>query len=87
MGSVNSTTVKNSIDNKNKVVNEDGTESLPNNALGHYVTISEDKKSIVPFGKIFTYRKNKRWMHEGDDLWGTGAIHLGKADEYRDPDF
>ena len=70
-----------------KIVNEDGTESLASYLMGKYVRISDDKKTLVPIGKIFTYRKNHRWMQEGSDLWGTGAIHLGKADEYRDPNF
>lgn len=38
-------------------------------------------------GKIYSYRKNKRWMPEGQGCWGTCSIHLGKAENYRDPNF
>lgn len=41
----------------------------------------------TPLGKIYSYRRNMRWIQEGHDMWETGAIHIGKADEYRDPDF
>ena len=35
----------------------------------------------------YTLRKNGRWMQKGEGLWGAGAVHLGKADPYRDPCF
>lgn len=38
-------------------------------------------------GKIYTYRKNKRWMPFKSECWGTCSIHLGKAENYRDPSF
>ena len=55
--------------------------------MGYYTKITEDGKTMVPTGKIYTYRKNKRWIREGKNMWETGAIHLGKADKFRDPDF
>lgn len=38
-------------------------------------------------GAIFTLRKNGRWLPQGASLHDTGAIHLGHADNYRDPCF
>ena len=38
-------------------------------------------------GKIYTYRRNLRWMPEGQGCWGICSIHLGKAENYRDPNF
>lgn len=35
----------------------------------------------------YTYRKNGRWMAKGDDMWATGAIQIGVADQYLDPCF
>jgi len=70
-----------------KIVNGRGEEFLPSYLMRKYAKVSDDMKTIVPSGDIFTYRKNYRWMKEGSEMWGTGAIHLGKADEYRDPNF
>lgn len=70
-----------------KEIDENGIEFLPKKMMGYYTTITEDGKTMVPVGEIYTYRKNKRWMPAGKDMWGTASIHLGKADEYRDPDF
>ena len=36
---------------------------------------------------IYTFRKNKRWIMAGLGMWETCSIHLGIADEYRDPCF
>ncbi len=71
--------------NSNRPTNEDGIEFLYN--IGNYVKINDDKTKIIPKGKIYTYRKNKRWICQGKNAWETGSIHLGKADLYRDPDF
>lgn len=63
----------------NNIVEKDGID---------YLEIPEEKmKNYLQYSKTYTYRKNYRWMQEGHDMWQTGAIHLGKADEYRDPDF
>ena len=70
-----------------KIIDENGAEFLYPKMMGYYTKITEDGKTMVPTGKIYTYRKNKRWIREGKDMWDTGAIHLGKADEYRDPNF
>lgn len=38
-------------------------------------------------GTTYTLRKNGRWMPKGDSMWGTCSIHVGHADNYRDPSF
>lgn len=35
----------------------------------------------------YTLRKNGRWMPKGKGMWETSSIHIGKAEEYIDPDF
>lgn len=65
----------------------DGNEFLLAKQMQQYTTINEDRTSIVPTGEIYTYRKNKRWMKNGTNMWETGAIHLGYAENYRDPSF
>ena len=52
-----------------------------------YAKISEDGTHWEGTGKIYTLRKNGRWMPEGEGLWGTCSIHIGNADNYRDPSF
>ena len=70
-----------------KITTEDGVEFFPNYMTCKHVKINEDMTSIVPEGKIYTLRKNGRWMPKGHGMWETGAIMLGVADMYRDPDF
>jgi len=52
-------------------------------------TLSNGKvvKPLRARGKIYTLRKNHRWMEAGHDMWMVGGVHFGHADEYRDPDF
>lgn len=38
-------------------------------------------------GITYTLRKNGRWMPQGCSLWDTCSVHLGHADNYRDPCF
>jgi len=52
------------------------------NRLSHYMWNSDEGK-----GKPYTYRKNKRWIEMGKDMWSAASVHLGKADSYRDPNF
>lgn len=44
-------------------------------------------KKLEARGKVYTLRKNHRWMEAGHDMWSVGGVHFGHADEYRDPDF
>lgn len=73
--------------NEAKTTDENGADFVPLCKMHVYTQINDERTSIVPRGRIYTYRKNKRWMREGDDCWGTCSIHLGKADNYRDPSF
>ena len=72
---------------KASLKDSDGNEFLLTNQMQKYTTVNEDCTSIVPTGVIYTYRKNKRWMEQGCGMWGTCAIRLGYADNYRDPNF
>ena len=56
----------------------------------------EDYKQFVPdqYGycgyhvpRIYTLRKNGRWMPAGKGMWETCSIHIGHAENYRDPNF
>jgi hypothetical protein len=56
----------------------------------------EDYKQFTPdeYGykgfncsRTYTLRKNGRWMEEGKGMWETSSIHIGKAENYRDPSY
>ena len=67
-------------------LNEDEKmQQLSKKQMKDYVVVND--KTITPSGDIFSYRKNHRWIKEGQDLWSTGSIHLGHAENYRDPSF
>jgi ribosomal protein S13 len=72
--------LENYTDNKN-------IQILRGTRMMKYVQISEDGKSWEGIGKIYTLRKNGRWMAEGQGLWGAGSVHLGHAETYLDPCF
>lgn len=59
------------------VTHENGIQTMPSEILEKY----------LDNGITYTYRKNKRWMPFGEGLWGTCSIHLGHAEDYRDPSF
>lgn len=71
--------------NSNRPTDEYGNEFIYD--MKNYVRVNQERTKIEPIGKIFKLRKNGRWIEEGDDLWSTGAVHFGEADEYRDPSF
>lgn len=66
---------------------EGNVQILRGTRMIKYAKISDDGKRWEGTGKIYTLRKNGRWMAEGDGLWGTCSVHIGKADNYRDPSF
>lgn len=69
-------------------LNENDTlQYLETSRMINYIDLTEDGKHIQPIGTIYTLRKNGRWMPEGSGLWGTCSIHLGHAENYRDPSF
>jgi len=70
--------------------NENGVDMLPQSRIDLMKTWKDYDPSYGNshgFLHIYTYRKNGRWMPSGKDMWDTCSIHIGKADEYRDPDF
>lgn len=69
------------------MTNEDGTQFMPEQFMAQFAKINESKTGFDSIGDIFTYRKNHRWMREGDSCWSTGSIHVGNADDYLDPCF
>ena len=53
-----------------------------------YGATDEELKNVTyTLGETFSWRKNNRWMLKGSGMWGTCAVHVGKGDEYIDPDF
>lgn len=71
--------------NSNRPKDENGNEFIYN--IGDYVKVNRERSKIEVKGKVFKLRKNGRWIEEGHDLWSTGAVHFGEADNYRDPSF
>ena len=65
----------------------DGNEFLPSDALDNYTKTDPVSLDKEPTGRIYSFRKNHRWVEKGNSMWSTGVIHLGEADEYRDPNF
>lgn len=64
------------------LTNDNDIEYLPEEYLKEYEKFGRYYKPM-----IFTLRKNGRWIEEGHNLWKTGGIHFGHAEEYRDPSF
>lgn len=71
----------------NRITDENGNEYLPCIPMGKYCKLNENRTKFISMGDVFKLRKNGRWIREGKDLWSTGAVHFGAADEYRDPSF
>ena len=70
-----------------KYTDENGAEYVPVFNMCKYAKVNDEQTGFTSRGKIYTLRKNHRWMPKGESLWGCSAIHLGKAEEYRDPSF
>ena len=75
------------INKKKKHSDQNGADFVPIFNMNKYARVNDEHTGFESTGQIYTYRKNKRWMREGDDCWGTRSIHLGKADNYMDPSF
>lgn len=73
--------------NGEKHSDQNGADFVPIFNMNKYARVNDEHTGFESTGQIYTYRKNKRWMREGDDCWGTRSIHLGKADNYMDPSF
>lgn len=68
-------------DFENIVETKDGLQHIKEEHLEKLINNSKEE------ALTYTLRRNKRWMPQGQDCWGTSAIHLGKAENYADPSF
>ena len=75
---------------ENVFINKDGIDVMPEVTLEKY----KNMKDWYPccgqtFGVklIYTLRKNGRWMPKGKGMWETCSIHIGCAENFRDPSF
>lgn len=74
----------------NKIVEKDGIQYLPENVVNEYILNDHpDKYGYWNYhtGTTYTLRKNGRWMPKGFGMWQTSSIHIGQAENYRDPSF
>ena len=69
--------------------NDDGIDILPSEFIEVYKQFTPDEYGYchlhVP--RTYTLRKNGRWMPQGAGMWETSSIHIGHAENYRDPSF
>lgn len=79
--------LKDEDEEKYLILGMDDVQRLDPRRIGNYVYLDIHENKIMPYGTVYTYRKNKRWMPKGQDCWGTCSVHLGVADSYRDPSF
>ena len=74
-----------------KFVENEGTpDMMPDEVLASYIEMENytpSRGSNWGCGITYTYRKNGRWLPKGSDMWDTCSIHIGKANNYRDPSF
>lgn len=79
------------LDNHEKkfITDENGIMFLPEEFVKEYEKFVPDEFGYRHFyvPRTYTFRKNHRWIEEGKGLWETGGIHLGEADNYRDPNY
>jgi hypothetical protein len=78
----------NNDDYQNNIMkDENGSDYIPVYRMSGYAKVNDERTGFVSSGTIFKLRKNGRWIREKDSLWGTGAVHFGKANNYMDPSF
>ena len=64
---------------KNLYTDENGVQRLNDNRISDYIAHAMDK--------VYTKRRNGRWVQDGDGQWAPGGIDIGHADHYLDPSF
>ena len=76
-------------EHEDKFVEENGVQMLPENLLKEYGRFVPDEYGYCGFHvpRVYTLRKNGRWMPQGSGMWETSSIHIGHAESYRDPSF
>ena len=69
--------------------NGDGVDILAPEFVEDYKQFTPDEYGYKGFNcpRTYTLRKNGRWMEEGKGMWETCSIHIGKAENYRDPSY
>ena len=69
--------------------NENGIDILSPEFVEIYAQFVPDKWGYCGFNvpRTYTLRKNGRWMQQGSEMWGTSSVHIGHAENYRDPCF
>jgi len=76
-------------EHENKFITKNEIQYLPEDLLKVYSKFVPDKFGYcslhVP--RIYTLRKNGRWMPLGAGMWETCSIHVGEAENYRDPSY
>lgn len=70
---------------EDKLITKNGLQFLPDEYLKEYKKL--DNGNDFHSSRIYTLRKNGRWMPQGSGLWDTCSIHIGEAENYRDPSF
>ena len=71
------------------ILDENDIHMLPEKYLEEYKKFVPDEFGYrgfyVPI--VYTLRKNGRWMPAGSGMWETCSVHIGYAENYRDPSF
>ena len=74
-----------------KFITENGVMILPEEYMEFYGRQNKTDEWGHPLSYHcsieYTLRKNGRWMPKGEGMWGTSSIHVGHAEEYRDPSY
>ena len=71
------------------IYNKDGIGKVSDVIVNIYKGYEPDENGYCHFyvPQIYTLRKNGRWMPKGQNMWGTSSVMIGKAENYRDPEF
>ena len=69
--------------------NDNGADILSPEFVEVYAQFVPDQWGYCGFHvpRIYTLRKNGRWMPAGKGMWETCSVHIGHAENYRDPSF
>jgi len=76
-------------EHEDKFTEENGVQMLPEDLLKEYKKFVPDEYGYCGFHvpRVYTLRKNGRWMPQGSGMWETSSIHIGHTESYRDPSF
>ena len=71
-------------------VSDNGIHMMPENVFEKYKNMKDWEPCCGQSYGVklpYTLRKNGRWMPQGEGMWGTSSVHIGHAENYRDPSF